>query len=154
MAAEYTPAEENKNVVRRFWEEVLGKRELNVADEILASNCKLNSDDDPAIKVGDRDGIKDFIELLHVACPDMQVTIQDQIAEADKVVTRWAMTGLNQGEILGMAPTGKQMVAQGISVSKISDGKIEEISESSRRSFEEPVRSPAASFAFHWFRWF
>jgi predicted ester cyclase len=146
--------EENKVIVRRFFEEVLGKKELNVADEILASDCKLNSADDPSIKIDDRDGIKEFIGLLHEASPaGLQVNVEEQIAEEDKVVTSWTVTGVHENEILGMPPTGNRLAAQGMSVSTVSDGTISEISESHRSSVEVPVMPEPQAYGMHWWKW-
>lgn len=149
MSAQYQSAEENKNVVRRFWEDVFGKGELNVADEILANDYKLTSADGSTMMLNGRESMKKLIDLMHDALTNMQVTIHDQIAEEDKVVTCWTVTGVYENEIMNMAPTGKRMVAQGISVSTVSDGIIEEISQSFERSFEPPTE---VEFNLH--RWF
>jgi SnoaL-like polyketide cyclase len=72
--------EDNKDLVRRFWEDAFGKGELDLVNEILASDCKLNSADDRTKTVDNPDGIKSVIHLLHEGFSDMQVTVKDQIA--------------------------------------------------------------------------
>jgi steroid delta-isomerase-like uncharacterized protein len=60
------------------------------------------------------------------AFPDLKLMVEDQIAEGDKVVTRWSATGTHQGELLGIPPTGKQTTATGITIDRIQGGKIVE----------------------------
>ena len=57
------------------------------------------------------------------AFPDLELTIEDQIAEGDKVVMRWTGRGRHQGEFQGLAPTGKEVVITGITISRIEGGK-------------------------------
>jgi predicted ester cyclase len=132
--------EDNKDLVRRYWEDVFGKRELHVADEIVASDCKVKSANGSTMIMDGRESMKKFIDLMHGALTNMQVTIHDQIAEEDKVVTRWTVTGVMnyENKILNMAPIGQRMVAQGISVSRVSDGTIKEIAQTFERSLEPP----------------
>jgi steroid delta-isomerase-like uncharacterized protein len=60
------------------------------------------------------------------AFPDLNVTVEDEIAEGDKVVTRWTIRGTHKGDLEGMAPTGKQIVLQGITIHRIEGDKIVE----------------------------
>jgi predicted ester cyclase len=60
------------------------------------------------------------------AFPDVHITIEEQIAEGDKVVSRWTDRGTHQGEFMGIAPTGKRIEYTGISIDRIADGKIVE----------------------------
>jgi predicted ester cyclase len=60
------------------------------------------------------------------AFPDVQLSIEDQVAEGDKVVTRWIGSGTHQGEMMGIAPTGNQVRVDGMTISRIEDGKIVE----------------------------
>ncbi len=142
--------EENKSVVRRYWEDVFGKGELDVANEILASDCKVNSPDGSTIIMNGRESMKKFIELMHRALTNMQVTIHEQIAEEDKVVTCWTVTGVYENGILNMAPNGERLVAQGISVVTVSEGIIQEISQSFEPSFEPPTEDQALVHKFLW----
>jgi steroid delta-isomerase-like uncharacterized protein len=63
---------------------------------------------------------------LRQAFPDLQIKIEDQIAERDKVVTRWTARGTHQGEFAGIPPTGKQVVMTGIDIDRIANGKLVE----------------------------
>ncbi len=60
------------------------------------------------------------------AFPDMRVTVEDVIAEADKVVTRWTIRGTHRGELMGIAPTDEQVEIEGITIQRIEGGKIAE----------------------------
>jgi predicted ester cyclase len=60
------------------------------------------------------------------AFPDVQMSLEDQVAEGDMVVTRWIASGTHQGEFMGIAPTGDRVTVAGTSIERIVDGKIEE----------------------------
>ena len=61
------------------------------------------------------------------AFPELHQTIEEQIAEGDKVAYRWTACGTHQGELMGMAPTGNWVTFTEISIARLADGKIEEI---------------------------
>ena len=110
--------EENKAIVRR-WNEEVWKGSPGVFDEILDPNCIFHG-------IGGPQEIKEALNRLRRAFPDGQIIIEDQIAEKDKVVTRWTIRGTHQGEIWGAAPTGKQVVYTGITINRLANGKIVE----------------------------
>jgi len=98
--------EENKATVRRFIEEVFNKGNMAVADEVLASNYVYHSG------FGDikgPEGLKQFATMLRTALPDIHVTIDDMVAEREMVAYRFKLMGTFKGEMMGMAPTGKQI---------------------------------------------
>jgi predicted ester cyclase len=138
----------NKDLARSYLEEVFGKGNSNKADQILASDCKLKSADGSTVMLNGLESMKKLIELMHGALTNMQVRIHDQIEEGDKVVTCWSVAGVYDKEIMKMVPNNKRMVAQGISVTTISDGMIREISQSFERSFE-----PVGEVEFNIHRW-
>ena len=74
----------------------------------------------------DVEGTKQWNAVILKAIPDYNVKIDDQIAENDKVVTRWTARGTHKGEFQGIAPTGKQVVVSGMTISRYVDGKIAE----------------------------
>ena len=118
-------SEENKALARRFLEEAFNKGNLGVADEIVASDYVLH---DPAIpeEVSGPEGVKQFVQMYRSAFPDTQITVEEQIAEGDEVVTRWTGWGTHQGELMGIPPSGNQVEVPGITISRISGGKIAE----------------------------
>jgi steroid delta-isomerase-like uncharacterized protein len=119
-------SETNKTVSRRFFEEVFGKGKLNVLDEIIASD-HVNSGPGtlPGLPTGP-EGAKQLITVYRNAFPDIRFTVDEQIAEGDKVVTRWTAHGTNKGELLGMPATGKSSTVTGIVIDRLVNGKIAE----------------------------
>jgi steroid delta-isomerase-like uncharacterized protein len=117
--------EENKAIVRRFFEEVWNKGKLAVADEVLAPNVVLHIPGHPEDDIIGLAAYKDrVITYLRTAFPDLQNTIEELFTEGDKVVVRWTWCGTHQGEFWGVAPTGKQISYEGISILRLADGKI------------------------------
>jgi len=124
------PAEENKAIFRRYIEEVGNQGNLELAGEIFDSYYVSHQPDGSTLQRGPED-VKRFRAAQHVAFPDMRVSIEDQIAEGDKVVTRVTVRGTHQGKFRGMAPTGKEVEINGIAIFRFSDeGKVVETWES------------------------
>jgi steroid delta-isomerase-like uncharacterized protein len=118
-------SEENKALARRIVDEVLSQGNLDVAEEIYAPNYVAHDPANP-VEISGPEGIKQFVSMYRSAFPDLHETIEDQIAEGDKVVTRWTGRGTHQGELLGIPPTGNRVTAEGISIDRISGGRVEE----------------------------
>ena len=119
-------SEQNKAIARRAIEEVFSAQgNLDVADELFAPNYVHH---DPASPEDIRgpEGAKEFAGMYRTAFPDVQLSTQDQIAEGDKVVTRWIASGTHQGEFMGIAPSGNRVTVAGTSIERIVDGKIVE----------------------------
>ena len=118
-------AEENKALVRRYVEEVVNQRNLDLLDEIFAPDfVEYGADTDQVSGVEDA---KQFFDMLRSGFPDFQGTIEDLFAEGDKVVLRFTFRGTHQGEFMGIAPTGKQVTMPGIDIFRIADGKLVEL---------------------------
>jgi len=118
-------AEENKAIFRRYVEEVSNQGNLELADEIFDSYLA-HQPDGSVLERGPED-VKRFEAEFHNAFPDYHVTIEDQIAEHDKVVTRWRMRITHLGEFRGVAPTGKDVEINGIGIFRFSpEGKVVE----------------------------
>ncbi len=117
--------EENKAVVRRFFEDLFNAGKLTSADEIVAADY-VNHNPAPGETPG-RDGLTQFVTLVRGAFPDLHFAVEDQLAEGDKVVTRWTAAGTPQGEFFGVAPTGKRIEMTGISIERFDEsGKLVE----------------------------
>ena len=106
--------EENKAIFRRYAEEVWNQTNLEVVDEIF-DRYLAHQPDGSVLERGPQD-VKRFITEFRFAFPDFHSTIEDQIAEGDKVMTRWKIRGTHQGEFRGTAPTGKEVEINGIVV--------------------------------------
>ena len=118
--------ETNKAVSRRFLEEVFGKGKLNVLDEIIASDHVNSGPGTPPGLPTGPEGSKQLVTMYRNAIPDVHFTIDDQIAEGDKVWTRWTGHGTYTGELFGIPATGKSATVTGIGVDRIVNGKIVE----------------------------
>ena len=116
-------SELNKALVRRYYDEVLNQRRLQVFDELASPNfvSYLTSGDYINLQV-----YKQAIAGSLAAMPDLQVSIQDQIAEGDKVVTRWMAKSTPQVEFAGIKPTGKAVTITAIHIHRVQDGKLVE----------------------------
>ena len=117
-------AEENKALVRRLFEEVWNQGNLDVIDEIFAADYVGHMPGSPDIH-GPEAG-KQFVTMFRTAFPDIKFTVEDQIAEGDKGVTRWTYTATHKGEWMGIPPSGVQVALTGISIDRFAGGKIVE----------------------------
>ena len=118
--------ETNKTVSRRFFDEAFSKGQLNVLDEIIAKD-HVNSGPGslPGLPTGP-EGTKQLVTVYRNAFPDVHFTIDEQIAEGEKVITRWTAHGTHQGELAGLPATGKSSTVTGIAIDRIVNGKIAE----------------------------
>ncbi len=115
--------EENKALVRRLFEEsAVGN--LAVMDEVLADDIVDHSAWEG--QAPGREGYKQALSYVFAAFPDARTLVEDQIAEGDKVVTRWTIRATHQGEFLDVPATGKQVTVTGISIHRIAGDKIVE----------------------------
>lgn len=113
--------EENKDVVRRLFEEVVSNGELAVVDEIVASDFFW-----PQFGLRGPEGVKQWVRTFRAAFPDVHDTVEEQIAEGDMVMTRATVKGTNLGEWYGMPSTGKVAVFPAVGIDRLVDGKIVE----------------------------
>lgn len=119
-------SDQNKALSKRNFEEVWNQRKLNVIDELVASNSVLHDPSVPGGKVDGSSGYKQFVETYQAAFPDLHFTVNDQIADGDKVATRWTGTGTHKGALMGIAPTGKHATVTGITIDRYQGGKAVE----------------------------
>ena len=119
-------SEENKALARRSWE-VVAQGSLDTLEDALA---QVYADDFILHEAGDVfvgiQGLAQFVSMMRSALPDLRITIEDDMSEGDRVVTRWIAQGTHQGELMGAAPTGNQVIATGITIHRIEEDKIVE----------------------------
>ena len=118
--------ERNKVLVRRLYEEVVNKQNIAAVDELIATNY-IDHDKNPELVARDPESFKQIVNMLLTAFPDMRITIEDQIAEGDKVASRFTMRGTHKGEFMGIAPTGARLAVTGIDIRRIAGDKLVEI---------------------------
>jgi len=116
---------ENKSLARRAMDELWTKGNLAAVDQLYSENCVFHDLGNPE-DIRGRDGIKQFARMFRTAFPDLQCTMEDVLAEGDKVALRWVSRGTHKGDLMGTAATGKQVIFRGIQMQRISNGKIEE----------------------------
>jgi steroid delta-isomerase-like uncharacterized protein len=117
--------EENKAIFRRYIEEISNQGNLELADEIF-DRYVAHQPDGSTLERGPED-VKRFVSEFRSAFPDFRISIEEQIAEGDKVVNRITFRGTHQREWRGMAPTGKEVEINGINIFRFSpDGKVVE----------------------------
>jgi steroid delta-isomerase-like uncharacterized protein len=116
--------EVNKAVQCRALEEVWNQGNLDVVDELFNPDFIYHIAGIP--DVHGTEGVKQVATMFHTAFPDLHFTIEEQIAEADKLALRWTATGTHNGEFMGLPPTGNHMTVTGISFARFADGKFAE----------------------------
>ena len=114
---------ENKAIVRRFYEEVWNKRRVELVDELMSPSHAMHNNYIPDSCVGP-EAYKREIARWITGIPDLRFTVEDMIAEKDKVVVSWTVSGTHKGELRGIPPTGKKVSVEGMTILQIADGKI------------------------------
>ncbi len=117
-------AEENKAVIRRLFEEVYNGHNMDVLDELVAEDVVNHS----AVAEHQRgiEGFKHVMEWGYALSPDARYELLDMIAEGDMVACRVRVGGTMQGEMFGVAPTGKGFSAEHVHWHRVADGKLVE----------------------------
>lgn len=117
--------EENKALVRRFSNEFKNKANHGIVDELMAPEFQHHFKD-PRLPKG-REGMKMLGRGVVVAFPDVHATIQELIAEGDRVVERTTAKGTHRGEFNGVRPTGRPVTWSELHVYRVVNGKIAEL---------------------------
>lgn len=118
-----TPTE-NKTLVRDAMEQVLHQKRLSSVPEYFAPNYVYHV---PGMEpIRGADNYRQFLASVFEAFPDMRHTIEDQIAEGDRVATRWTVTATHRGAFMGMAANGRKLTLEGMLFSRIVDGQVVE----------------------------
>ena len=118
-------SEGNKFVIRRSFEELWNKGNLSLADELFTPNYAHHDPSTPDFGRGPESERK-RATVYRTAFPDLQLTIEDIIAEGQTVMARWSCRGTHKGDLSGIAPTGKQVTISGVSVARFTGGKMVE----------------------------
>jgi len=131
-------SEQNKELVRRYYSQVLNGRELDSVGDYFADERMV-------------EGVKRGCFSYFQAFPDLHAAVDELIAEGDRVFCRSTMTGTHDGEYKGIPPTGRQMSAESAEVFRIVDGKfagywcLTNVAGLMRQLTEERVKSAAAA---------
>ncbi|HET8924849.1 MAG TPA: ester cyclase [Candidatus Acidoferrum sp.] len=114
---------DNKSTVRRLYEEVWNNRHLEVADQIISPSHALHDNHNPESDIGP-EAYKRNVTRFVAAFPDLRFTVEDIIAENDKVVACWNISGTHKGEYRGIPATNKKVSVEGITINHVAEGKI------------------------------
>jgi steroid delta-isomerase-like uncharacterized protein len=115
--------EENKTLYRQLLEGAMNERNLAIVDELCTPDFVLHRG---STTIQGREPYKQFLSMYLTAGPDFHVTIEDLLAEGDKVVSRFTGGGTHLGPFMGIAPTGKYVTATGMAIIRVANGKIVE----------------------------
>jgi predicted ester cyclase len=114
----------NKDVIRRLYEQVMGKGNLQVADEIFAPDYV---DHMPIMETPDREGLLKSVDAARRAFPDVKPRIIAEVAEEDWVAIAVEVDGgTHQGEYMGVPPTGRPVTWTETHFWRVADGRIQE----------------------------
>ena len=117
-------AEDNKALSRRFFE-VMSSGNIDWFDEVM---CPDYVQHDPVLPE-DMHGVEALKETMSGyldAFPGLKMTVEDQVAEGDKVVTRWVVEGTHEGELMGVPPSGNDVRVEGMTIDRFENGKFVE----------------------------
>lgn len=115
---------QNKIIVRRFFDEVVNGRKLEVVDELIASDFT-DHNVPPGTPKGP-EGMKQFLKMVGTAFPDLHITIEDMLEDGEKVIVRLSVRGTHKGDLMSIPPTGKQATWAGIDIIRIANGMMVE----------------------------
>jgi steroid delta-isomerase-like uncharacterized protein len=118
-------SDENKTIIRRFAEEVIHRGNLELIPQIIAEGSVVHDPSSPG-RPGGVEGARAFVGMLHAGLSDIRYTIEDMIAEGDRVVYRWSLRGRHTGPFMGIPPTGAALDITGVDIFRLEGGKVVE----------------------------
>lgn len=113
---------ENKALVERYYEQLWNRWDFAVADTLLDANITFRGS--LGVTVRGLEGFKGYLRMIRTAFPDFHNSIEELIAEGDKVVARLDYRGTHQGKLFHISPTGTTIRYTGIAIFRIANGKI------------------------------
>jgi steroid delta-isomerase-like uncharacterized protein len=116
---------DNKSIARRAMDELWTQGNLAAVDQLYTDDCVFHDLGNPD-DISGRDGLRQYARMYRTACPDLRCTLEDVVAEGDRVAVRWEARGTHRGDFMGVAPTGKQLSFRGIQMQRIVNGRIAE----------------------------
>ncbi len=117
-------SEDNKRLAQRWFEEVWNQGRIEVIDELLSPEAEGFGLAAADTKIRGPEQLKPFVRNLRDAFPDMHITIEDSVAEADKVAVRFRVTGTHKGSGLGFPPTGRPISVTGMTIIQFANGQL------------------------------
>jgi steroid delta-isomerase-like uncharacterized protein len=118
-------SDQNKAIARRALE-TFGSGDLDELDKLVSEDAVDHDTQNPNAGIEGPEGAKRTAGMYRAAFSDLQITVEDQIAEGDKVVTRWTAVGKQDGDLAGLPASGRSATVTGITIDRIDGGKIVE----------------------------
>ena len=115
--------ERNKAILRRVWDDAWNEGRLDVIDEIFHPDV-VDHGQAPGLTKQGPEGAKEAVMQFRTPVPDLHITVEDMLAEGDKVLTRWTARGTQTGQLGPIPPTGKRAELHGMTVNRLVDGRI------------------------------
>ncbi len=115
--------EDNKAFVLSFYDEVINRKNLDVIDELVSEDF-VDHTAFPGLPATGPESTRAVFTMFHAAFPDLQIAVDEMIAEGDKLVSRATVSGTHQGEFMGIPPTNKRFEVLDITIVEIHDGKL------------------------------
>jgi steroid delta-isomerase-like uncharacterized protein len=112
-----------RTIVRRLYGDVWNKRKLDVVSELLSPSHALRDNNSNSSSVGP-EAYRILVALYVSAFPDLRITVEDTVAEKDKLVASWTISGTHKGEFMGIRPTHKKVSVDGMTIHYFANGKI------------------------------
>lgn len=116
---------ENKAAARRMFEEVWSQGRFEALDELVAPEFQVHVAGRPEPIRGPK-AFEQFVRSFREGLPDLTLSVEDQVAEGDRVVTRWSGRGTHEGDLMGIPATGKELTFDGIVIARLANGTIKE----------------------------
>ncbi len=121
------PAEENKALLQRAYEQIFNRGNLDQIEEFVSADLVDHETPPPGMEgLEGIEVLRQFVKVFRDALPDLRFTAEDIIAEGDKVAARYTMRGTHQGELMGIPPTGNRIEVTGIDIVRFEGGKMVE----------------------------
>ena len=124
MESKKEVTQHNKEICKRFFDELQNKKNLDIIDELVEKNV-ISHDPFPGQAPGSA-GLRTTMQIFHKAFPDLSVKINDMIAEDDKVMTKLTVTGSHQNLFMEIAPTGNKINYEEVIILRLKNDKITE----------------------------
>ena len=119
-------AEDSKTLVRSAFTDIWDNGKLARVDEVLSSSFVRHGPTSLEGDISGREGFKQLVTMYRSAFPDLKVPIEQQVVEGNLVVTRWTARGTHEGDLQGIAPSGKSIAVQGVLIDRVENGQIQE----------------------------
>jgi steroid delta-isomerase-like uncharacterized protein len=120
-------SQSNKNLADRFHMDIFQAGNLDAAEQIVTRDFAWHGGFAPPLKPCGIDGVKQVAQAVVNAFPDRKIVHHEAIAEGDRVLIRWSMSGTHRGDLMGIPATGRQMTLTGFDYFRIENGKIAEM---------------------------